>query len=131
MSRAPEYGELYRQAQRYAEYRPEPRNRSEERLLGEALAGDRPAEDLPEYLRHKTFLVLHNWGWTDMQMAEHTRTSLYTTARIRDYLGLEPNRDRHVAGAPAAQISDLHTRRWDLAHGRLRCEGTGVGAQAA
>lgn len=66
--------------------------RSDERLFAEAMQGLHPAEALPKHLRHRLVWELHNFGWTDLQIAEHTRQTTYTTARIRDFLGLRPNR---------------------------------------
>jgi hypothetical protein len=40
-------------------------------------------------------------GWTDVQIAIHTKWTSYTVGRIRDRLGLAPNRiyvDRKVSG---------------------------------
>lgn len=56
-----------------------------------ALAGDLPAEALPQFLRWELVAALHADGWTDVEIAEHTRQTLYTTARIRADLCLTPN----------------------------------------
>ena len=62
------------------------------------LEGDAPAEVLPPNVRELLVAVLHNRGWTDLEIACHTRMTLYTTARIRSRLGLSPNRvDQEVA----------------------------------
>ena len=53
--------------------------------------GQLPAEELPAYLRARLLTQLHALGWTDLEIAVHTRMTLYTTARIRDRLGLSPN----------------------------------------
>lgn len=57
-----------------------------------ALAGDLPAEALPTHVRARLVADLHRHGWSDLQIADHTRQTLYTTARIRYRLGLAPNR---------------------------------------
>lgn len=58
----------------------------------EALAGREPAEALPTHVRHRLVAQLHGAGWTDVEIAAHTRMTTYTTARIRAGLGLLPNR---------------------------------------
>lgn len=57
-----------------------------------ALDGDLPADALSTLDRHALVLVLHNRGWTDVEIASHTRMSTYTTARIREGLGLAANK---------------------------------------
>lgn len=61
------------------------------RLYQECLNGRAPAEELPAYLRARLLTRLHGQGWTDLEIAVHTRMTLYTTARIRNRLGLSPN----------------------------------------
>lgn len=56
-----------------------------------ALAGDWPAEALSTADRQALVLVLHQQGWTDVEIAAHTRMTTYTTGRIRARLGLAPN----------------------------------------
>lgn len=62
-------------------------------LYRSCLLGYLPAEvlDTPEFER----LVRELWreGWTDVQIASHTRTTTYTTGRIRERLGLAAHRD--------------------------------------
>lgn len=50
--------------------------------------GDMPAEALP--VRDREELVYELWlhGWTDVEIATHTRMSTYTASRIRERLGL-------------------------------------------
>lgn len=60
------------------------------------LAGHLPAEMLPSGRRRALVVELHSLGWTDLEIAAHTSMSLYTTARLRDQLGLD-------AHAPAAE----------------------------
>lgn len=55
------------------------------------LYGQLPAEVLPTHLRARLLARLHGEGWTDVEIAAHTRMTLYTTARIRKRLGLSPN----------------------------------------
>lgn len=64
-----------------------------------ALAGEIPAEALPTHVRHRLVARLHRSGWTDVEIATHTRMTTYTTARIRAGLGLAPNQPRSVKGA--------------------------------
>lgn len=74
--------------------RPVPMRRGDDFLLSEARNGHLPAEALPTLLRHQLVRELHNYGWTDLEIADHTRMTLYTAARIRDFLRLRPNRPR-------------------------------------
>lgn len=55
------------------------------------LEGDAPAEILPPLVRERLVAVLHGRGWTDLEIACHTRMTTYTTARIRSRIGLLPN----------------------------------------
>lgn len=57
-----------------------------------ALVGELPAEALPTHVRAHLIANLHRHGWTDTEIAAHTRQTLYTTARIRQRIGLAPNR---------------------------------------
>lgn len=59
--------------------------------LAEALAGREPAEALPPRERRQLVAQLVAAGWTDADMAAHTRWSTYTVARVRGGLGLAPN----------------------------------------
>lgn len=56
-----------------------------------AMDGNLPAEALRPLDRHVLVLVLHQKGWTDVEIAAHTRMTTYTTGRIRARLGLAPN----------------------------------------
>lgn len=60
-------------------------------LYRACVAGTVPAEALPTRLRERLVDELVRHGWTDIEIAAHTRMTTYTTARIRDALGLEPN----------------------------------------
>lgn len=53
-----------------------------------------PAEALPTKLRGLLVAELHEDGFTDVEIAERTRMTTYTTARIRARLGLVPNPPR-------------------------------------
>jgi hypothetical protein len=53
-----------------------------------------PAEALPTHLRWRLVAELHGRGLTDVEIAEWTLMTTYTTARIRDSIGLRPNRPR-------------------------------------
>lgn len=65
--------------------------RVREDYLG-AYYGHVPAEALPTHLRWRLVAQLHHAGWTDRQIAELTKLTEYTTARIRTGMGLKPNR---------------------------------------
>jgi hypothetical protein len=52
--------------------------------------GLEPAETLHPRDREDLVLALWERGWTDTQIAAHTRMTLYTTARIRGRLELAP-----------------------------------------
>jgi hypothetical protein len=56
-----------------------------------AMDGDLPAEALRPLDRQALVLILHQRGWTDVEIAAHTRMTTYTTGRIRARLGLAPN----------------------------------------
>lgn len=65
--------------------------RNTDRMYRECRAGREPAESLPTYARE--WLVHELWtnGWTDAEIAAWTRMTTYTTARIRERLGLAVN----------------------------------------
>ena len=69
---------------------PGPR-RSPWRLWRRCWEGREPAESLTPQDREDLIGHLHRAGWSDEDMARHTRLSMYTTARIRDRIGLAPN----------------------------------------
>lgn len=85
---------FYRNEQRRAAYQAAQRPRGDEHLLSMAMAGLIVAEALPTHVREWLVHDLHKDGWTDLEIADHTRMTLYTTARIRGRLGLRPNRPR-------------------------------------
>ncbi len=62
--------------------------RAEWRVWKRCWEGTEPAEALPTRDREDLVWQMHELGWSDVQIAEHTRMSLYTTARIRNRLGL-------------------------------------------
>lgn len=66
------------------------------RLLELCRAGQAPAEALD--VRDREQLVRELWAekLTDAEIAEHTRMTTYTAARIRDRLGLAAHRARKV-----------------------------------
>lgn len=67
-----------------------------------ALDGGEPADALTEADRHRLVTQLHAGGWTDVEIARHTRMTTYTTVRIRDdLLGLPVNPGRTEAGGVA------------------------------
>lgn len=67
-------------------------------LYGRALRGLEPAEALSTADRKRLLAELHGWGWTDAEVAAHTRLTTYTAARIRAALGLLPNRPSQTEG---------------------------------
>lgn len=67
-----------------------------------ALGGDEPAEALTTADRARLVGLLHAWGWTDVQVAAHTRMTTFTSAEIRTRLGLPPNPGNSVP-VPAAR----------------------------
>jgi hypothetical protein len=54
-------------------------------------AGREPAEALDPRDREDLVFALAASGWADVEIAVHTRMSTYTTARIRERLGLATN----------------------------------------
>ena len=65
--------------------------RNVEVLLQQCRLGKEPAESLPSYARDWLVRDLVTKGWTDVEIAAHTRMTTYTTGRIRERLGLAPN----------------------------------------
>lgn len=65
---------------------------ADQKLLAACRAGLEPAEALPSYARDWLVEDLWTSGWTDVEIATWTRMSTYTTARIRDGLGLVANK---------------------------------------
>lgn len=70
-----------------------PRTTLQPHLYAAALAGHEPAEALTTSDRHRLVAQLHRAGWTDADVAVHTALTTYTAARIRNTLGLPPNRE--------------------------------------
>lgn len=64
---------------------------TDQTLYRKCLDGHEPAESLPQLERQRLVLILHNRGWTDTEIATHTRMTTYTTARIRARMRLTPN----------------------------------------
>lgn len=64
-----------------------------------ACRGQLPAEALPTRDREDLVYNLNQLGWSDAEIAEHTRMTKYTTARIRSRLGLEPNGSQEEGAA--------------------------------
>ena len=71
-----------------------PERRGDRALYVLARSGRLPADALPTHVRWQLVVDFHSIGWTDVDIAEHTRMTTYTTARIRSSLGLAPNRPR-------------------------------------
>lgn len=78
----------------YLAPRRKPINPGHRLLYHAAVNGRVPAEALPTHLRWQLVADLHRRGWTDLEIAVHTFMTTYTTARIRESLGLRPNRPR-------------------------------------
>ena len=57
--------------------------------------GDEPAESLSTRDREDLVYALVVRGWSDMEIAAHTRLTEYTTVRIRSRLGLAGNHPQH------------------------------------
>ena len=76
------------------------RPRADWKLWVRCLEGREPAESLPRIDRADlVWHLVHDLGWTDGEIAEHTRMTDYTTARIRDRLGLKPNPVNDITAA--------------------------------
>lgn len=76
------------------------RQRSDYKLWVACWEGREPAEMLSTRDREDLVWNLHEQRLTDLEIAGHTRMSLYTAARIRGRLGLRPNQP-HVSTAAA------------------------------
>jgi hypothetical protein len=68
-------------------------------LLSACWAGREPAESLEPADREQLVYELWALGWTDAEIAAHTRMSTYTAGRIRERLGLAPNTTTGREGA--------------------------------
>ncbi|MBV9010647.1 MAG: hypothetical protein JO272_01130 [Pseudonocardiales bacterium] len=60
-------------------------------LYAAALHGHTPAEALVPADQQRLLTELWARGWTDVQIATHTRWTSYVVGRIRERLGLAPN----------------------------------------
>lgn len=70
------------------------RPRANYQLWRRCWQGLEPAESLPTRDREDLIWdMVDGLGWTDQEIADHTRMTLYTIVRIRDRLGLQANRD--------------------------------------
>ena len=67
-----------------------------ELLYARARAGREPAEALTTDDRARLIVELAGRGWTDVQIATHTRQTTYTTARIRERVAVAC-REQHAA----------------------------------
>lgn len=72
--------------------RARPETRSHSRHYAAARDGELPADALPTRQRWRLVAELHAYGWTDSDIAEWTRMTTYTSARIREGMGLAPNK---------------------------------------
>lgn len=63
--------------------------------VAECLAGRLPAEALPAAERDRVVAQLVREGLSDVSIAARLRQTTYTTARIRERLGLAPNTVQH------------------------------------
>ena len=68
-------------------------NRRVSLLYRAALLGREPAESLSPDERVRLIHILWMRRWTDLRIAEHTRWTTYTVARIRDRIGLPANHE--------------------------------------
>ena len=68
--------------------------RGEREMYRQAKTGFIPAEALPTHLRWRLVADLHREGWTDVEIAEHTAMTTYTTCRIREAMQLPLVRPR-------------------------------------
>lgn len=76
------------------------RPRASQWIWVECVEGREPAESLPTKDREDlVYHLVHDLGWTDLQVAEHTRMSTATTVRIRERIGLEPNHETTIKAA--------------------------------
>jgi hypothetical protein len=63
-----------------------------DRLYRACFAGDLPAEILDDPAdRARLVRELWSYGWSDVEIATHTRQTTYTTGRIRARLDLAPH----------------------------------------
>jgi len=58
-------------------------------LMAACRRGDLPAEVLPTEDRERLLRQLWRAGWNDTEIAQHTRMTTYTAARIRSRIGLQ------------------------------------------
>jgi hypothetical protein len=71
------------------------------------------SEALPREERFRLVEVLHEQGYTDVEIAERCTSSTYTATRIRrDHLGLPPNlkQERSPCPTSASPTQRLSTR---------------------
>lgn len=73
-----------------------PESRSRYERWRKCCHGEVPAEALSARDREDLIAELHALRWSDVEIAEHTKLSTYTAARIRDRLGLTPNEGRRL-----------------------------------
>lgn len=69
------------------------------------LGGSEPAEALSVKNRERLVGDLWERGLTDTEIAAHTRMTVYTTARIRDRIGLAPLAPEHEAENPPDAVA--------------------------
>lgn len=62
-----------------------------------AYAGEIPGEVLSLKDSDRLVAELHDLGWSDVEIATHTRWSTYTVARKRGRIGLQPNQPKGAA----------------------------------
>ena len=86
---------------------PDLRPRTRAILLSRCWAGVEPAESLDP--RDREQLVYELWldGWTDAEIATHTKLSTYTAARIRDRLVGSPGAPRRDTPHVLQNVIDL------------------------
>lgn len=78
------------------------RPRSSQWIWEACVEGREPAESLPTNDREDlVYHLVHDLGWTDLQVAEHTRMTTSVTVRIRERIGLAPNHESSSITAAA------------------------------
>lgn len=82
---------------RITEAPPDTKWLSRQRMLRLAYDGHLPAEALSTKDRETLVWDLHAAGWTDCEIATHTRMTTFTTGRIRARLGLAAHHRKAAA----------------------------------
>lgn len=94
--------------------RPDTRGQAYALLRRRCWAGEAPAEELDTADREQLVTELWAAGWTDVEIAVHTRMSTYTTGRIRDRISVS----RDDTPRKFKRDADQHEQRRQQACGR-------------